>query len=112
MVALKTVPHVVDVDMFALVKPEVMVRLQGLARRYIPAHIIRIKRQPALDKFALLVVADQGHASIARAEGIIHDRLVNLSIDARFHCEAVSTFVEGVRDLGVGRIDDRAVEGH
>jgi hypothetical protein len=32
---------------------------------------------------------------------------VNLSIDARFHFEAVCSFVEGVRHLGIVGIGDR-----
>ena len=56
-------------------------------------------------------MADQGHASFARAEGVVDDRLVNLSVDSRSHFEAVSTFVEGVGDLRIGGIGDRLFGG-
>ena len=57
------------------------VGMHRVSRSHIPAYCMGIVRQPVLVRLIFPIVSDEGHSSIARAEGIIDDRLEDTAVD-------------------------------
>ena len=95
--------HHIQVEQGTL-KRGTLVGMGTLARGDVPPPHVRVVRQAALEEVVPLVVPDERHPPIARAEGVIHDGADDPVVDPGLHFDVIGGFVIAMGDLRVGGI--------